>query len=182
MILIRKLITFFKLLELFLKRIKIKKTLHSNIALTANIYNHGKKIEIGELYIRGNTCVNTEGSGSLKIGNKVFINRNCIISCRDKIIIKDNCIIGPNVCIYDHDHKFGIHGVEEGYLTDKIIIEENCWIGAGAVILKGAHIKKNSIIGAGTIVKGIYPENSIIYNKKETVIKECYQPINTKEE
>lgn len=171
--LIRKLITIIKLIELYFRGVKIKKTLRSNIDMSVKVYNKGKDLKIGErIYIRSNVSINTEDKGSLILGNKVFINRNSIISCREKIIIKDNCIIGPNVCIYDHDHKFGSNGVEDGYISEEVIIEENCWIGAGAIILKGSHIGKNSIIAAGTIVKGKYPSNSMVYNKRECIVKE----------
>ena len=33
-----------------------------------------------------------------------FINRNCNIVAMNQIIIENGVTIGPNVCIYDHDH------------------------------------------------------------------------------
>lgn len=185
--LVRKLTTILKFIELSFRGVKVKKTIHSNIDKTFKAYNNGNKLEIGEVYIRTNVSINTDGNGTIAIGDKVFINRNSIISCRDKIIIKDNCIIGPNVCIYDHDHDFGNRGVENGYLVEEVIIEKNCWIGAGTIILKGTHIGENSIVAAGTVLKGNYPANSMIYNKKETVTKKLVsknkeEKCNVKEE
>lgn len=180
--LIRKLTTILKFIELSFHGVKIKKTIHSNIDKSVNVYNHGNTIKIGKVYIRPNVSINTEENGSIEIGDNVFINRNGIISCRDKIIIHDNCIIGPNVCIYDHDHIFGKDGVEAGYLLKEVIIEKNCWIGAGVIILKGTHIGENSVVGAGTILKGDYPANSMIYNKNETVIKKLYETSKKKNE
>lgn len=168
---LRKTITILKFIEFFFCGVKLKKTIHTNIEKGVKIYNSGKKLEIGETYIRANSNINTEGKGELIIGSKVFINRNAIISCRNKITIEDNCIIGPNVCIYDHDHKFGESGVENGYILEDVIIEKNCWIGAGVIILKGTHLGENCVVAAGTILKGNYPANSMIYNKKETVVK-----------
>lgn len=169
---IRKIITVLKMVEITFKGVKIENSIHNNIEKNVKMYNHGKKIKIGNyFYARSNVSINTEDKGKITIGDNVFINRNSIISCRDCIQIKDGCIIGPNVCIYDHDHTFGKNGVEEGYKSEEVVIEENCWIGAGAIILKGTHIGKNSVIAAGTVLKGTYQENSMIYNTRETVVK-----------
>jgi galactoside O-acetyltransferase len=43
-----------------------------------------------------------------------------------------------------------------------VIIEDNVWIGAGAIILPGVKINKNSIIGAGTVVTKDIPPSTII--------------------
>ncbi len=115
--------------------------------------------------------------GTLSIGNDVFFNRNCIVVSREKIVIGNNCIFGPNVVIYDHDHRFDEHGAKkEEYKTAPIIIEDNCWIGANAVILRGAHIGEGSVIGAGTIVKGDIPRYSLVTSDRTVRV----QPLEKK--
>ncbi len=42
-----------------------------------------------------------------------------------------------------------------------IVIGNNVWIGAGAVILAGTVIREDSIIGAGSVVKGEIPTNVV---------------------
>lgn len=37
----------------------------------------------------------------------------------------------------------------------------------GVIILRNSHIGKNSIIGAGVLVKGTVPENSIVTKKED---------------
>lgn len=39
------------------------------------------------------------------------------------------------------------------------------------IILKGANIGDRCVIGAGTIVKGIIPEDSIVYDKRDNQIQ-----------
>ena len=58
------------------------------------------------------------------------------------------------------------------YLTSPILIGENVWLGANVVILRGVSIGEGSVIAAGTIVNKDVPPNSIVYNKKEMIIKE----------
>lgn len=112
--------------------------------------------------------------GNLVIGDRVSFNRNCIVICRDSIKIGERCIFGPNVCIYDHDHKYGVDGIENGYKTSKIVIGSGCWIGANVIILRGSSIGDGCVIGAGTIVKGNIPEKSIVTNERGLKIQRIY--------
>lgn len=101
-----------------------------------------------------NVAISSVDNGDFCIGNNVVFNRNCIAICQKQITIGDNVLFGPGVTIYDHDHCFGANGVEKGFTTSPVTIEDHCWIGANCIILKGAHIGKGSVIGAGCVVKG----------------------------
>lgn len=110
--------------------------------------------------------------GLLKIGDNVFFNRNCIVACRKEIIIGDRCAFGPNVVIYDHDHKFTTEGIKVNeFNTTPIIIGKNCWIGANVTILRGTHIGEGCVIGAGTIIKGDIPPHSLVISGRELTIE-----------
>ncbi len=107
--------------------------------------------------------------GRMSIGSDVFFNRNCIVVCRKGIKIGNECKFGPNVCIYDHDHVFSSDGVlQDKFLCSEIIIEDDCWIGAGVIILRGTHIGKKTVIGAGSVIKGVIPPNSLVTSSRET--------------
>ncbi len=45
--------------------------------------------------------------------------------------------------------------------SGKIIVEDNVFIGTNTIILKGVHIGKNSIIGAGSVVTRDIPSDSV---------------------
>lgn len=111
----------------------------------------------------------------LHIGDYVGINRNTCIIAHERIHIGDNVIIAPNVCIYDHDH--GIKD-RDNYITKPIIINSGTWIGANTVILKGVTIGSNCIIGAGSIVTQDIPDNTIMYQKRESVLKMITTPLS----
>ena len=53
-----------------------------------------------------------------------------------------------------------------------VIIEDNVWLGYGVKILKGVHIGKNSVIGAGSIVTKNIPANVIAAGNPCKVIKQ----------
>lgn len=74
--------------------------------------------------------------------------------------------------IYDHNHKYKDISClikHQGFSTDEIIIEDDCWIGSNVVILKGVHIGRHSVVGAGCIVYKDLPANSITVCSQELV-------------
>lgn len=108
-----------------------------------------------------------------KIGTNTTINVNCIISCREKITIGKNVMVGPYTTFYDCDHVYRTENdmSSAGYKTAPVTIGDNVWIGAQVSILKGVTIGEGSVIAAGSIVNKDVPANSIFYNKKEVVCK-----------
>jgi len=150
------------------KRLKIEK-IHQNICYDTEI-SVGKDAHLSlvDIYTGTNNHLVCE-HGEMELGAGVIFNRNCIAVCWQKIKIGNGCLFGPNVCIYDHDHEFGMNGVSPNkFMCSDIIIEDGCWIGAGSIILRGTHIGKNTVIGAGTVVKGDIPPDSLVISSRET--------------
>lgn len=139
--------------------------------VTIKTYNGTINI-LEECSVKSGTYLAAVEGGAIEIGKNVFFNRNCTIVCREKVKIGNGCLFGPNICIYDHNHKFSSDGIKEGFRKGEIIVEEGCWIAANCVILKGTHIGKNSIIGAGVVLSGEIPSNSIVRISKENYILE----------
>lgn len=142
---------------------------------TPNI-NDFSNIEVGNQSVfavgsgftmRKNVALAVRDNAMLSIGSGVFINRNSIIMARKNITIADGVTIGPNVCVYDHDHDLCNRG---GYLTADVTIKQNVWIGANVTILKGVTINENSVVSAGCIVTKDVPENSILIQKRTNTL------------
>lgn len=84
------------------------------------------------------------------------------ISCVGRIKIGDGCLIGSRVYIGDNSHgtmsSYGGHSFlnpSERQLAgiEEIYVGARCWIGDGAVILSGASIASDSVIGANSVVR-----------------------------
>ena len=130
------------------------------------IIGKGLKLNSGIKYnpIGGDTklfLISNEGA-SLRIGNNVGIS-NSTIFCNHSINIKDNVMIGGSVKIYDTNfHSLNAHhrvNREEDKLNtskEEVVINEGVFIGAHSIILKGSILEKESIVGAGSIVRGKY--------------------------
>lgn len=72
----------------------------------------GTEIFIGNHFTTMQNCRVLVRGGKLYIGDNVGINSNCIIACHDSITIGNGVGMGPNVCIYDHDHDFRVGGAK----------------------------------------------------------------------
>lgn len=136
--------------------------------------DNGGKLSIGKNFkMRGGAKIRVRKNATCKIGKNVSVNSNNIIVCHDSITLGDNIQLAPNVLIYDHDHDYKADGgiTAMKYKTSPIIIGNNCWIGANTVILRGTVLGDNCVVGAGSVLKGTYPNNSIIIQKRETIVK-----------
>lgn len=119
------------------------------------------------------TTILLDGTKSfVSIGNNVRIN-GAYIHSQQSINIGDNCVIAAGVNIIDSNgHETYSNNRTIGRdIPKKIQIGSNVWIGINATILKGTSIGDNSIIAAGSVVKGIFPSNCIIQGNPAKIIK-----------
>ena len=85
--------------------------------------------------------------GALEIGDNFFCNKNCTISCNDKITIGDNVLFGWNVEVLDSDNHKVIHKNQKSVCDrGSIRVGNHVWVAAFS------HILKNSVIPDGSIV------------------------------
>lgn len=115
-----------------------------------------------------------ERGADIEIGKGCFFNHSCSLNALEKIEIGDECIFGENVKIYDHNHRFA--DVEQrikdqGYTTAPVHIGNRCWFGSNVVILKGACIGNNCVIGAGCIIAQEIPDNSIVITDRRLKVE-----------
>ena len=95
--------------------------------------------------------ISVDRKGKCSIGRGWNARSGSIIRVRDGAILK----IGRN---------FNLS-------TRSIITGSNVWIGAGSIILRGTEIADNCVVAAGTVVRGKYSENNLIYQHRETLTK-----------
>lgn len=131
-----------------------------------------------ECLIRGltmnkNCSLRIREKAKLDIGKEVYFNNACVLTCRKYIKIGNNTSFAPNVIIFDHNHDYKNKDVSynNNYICNDIIIGDNVWVGANTVILAGTKIGNNCVIGAGSVVKGEIPTNTLFYNKRINEMK-----------
>ncbi|MBR7887921.1 sugar O-acetyltransferase [Marinomonas sp. A79] len=96
----------------------------------------------------------------IDVGERVFINFNCVFLDSANIHIGDDVLIGPGVHFYTVDHPREPEQRAQGECCARpIFIGNNVWIGGGAKVLPGINIGHNAIIGANVVVKRDVAEN-----------------------
>lgn len=128
-----------------------------------------------ETTFRKNFSLYLERGAKIEIGRDCFFNNGCSLNVLKKIKIGDGCIFGENVKIYDHNHRFADSDKkikEQGYSVSELNIGKHCWFGSNVVILKGANIGDNCVIGAGCIISGKIESNTLVKPKQDYIMEE----------
>lgn len=91
-----------------------------------------------------------------------------------KLIIGTNTTISANVFITNVDHEYkeiDVHVLKQNILMKNTRIGENCFIGYGVVIQAGTILGKQCIVGANAVVRGNFPDYSVIAGVPAKIIK-----------
>lgn len=123
-------------------------------------FNHGNINIDKTMVIEDNVLIEAMGGKIIIHGG--FINRNSTLVAMDSIQIEAGVTIGPNVCVYDHDHNMQNENGKKPFITAPIHICQGAWIGAGAIILKGVTIGENAVVAAGAVVVNDVEAHSVV--------------------
>lgn len=92
-----------------------------------------------------------------------------IFSTNGWIVVHDYAFIAHEVVLADDD--FAVPAREGSASREpSIVVGENAWIGARAVLLGGAQVGRDAVVGAGTVVDGIVPDGAIVAGSPYRVI------------
>ena len=134
----------------------------------------GDRVKIGEnSRILCSGSLKNLGQG-LVIGNDSSFSENTFFGAAGGIKIGRDVISGQNVRFHSENHKFSDLDElirNQGVTNRGIIVGDNCWIGSGVVFLDGAQVANGCVIGANSVVNGIFEENSIIVGSPAKSIK-----------
>jgi acetyltransferase-like isoleucine patch superfamily enzyme len=143
--------------------------------LPINIY-FGKrsKINIGHsLSVGPGVNIIVKDDASLTIGNNTYFTSDMHLEVVNSVQIGDSCAISWGVTIIDDDHHEIISGVEKKKSKPSSVnIGNKVWIGCNVTILKNTSIGNNCVIAAGSVVKGSFPDNSLIAGNPAMVVKQ----------
>lgn len=96
----------------------------------------------------------------VEIGNNVLIASKCFISDTNHGNytgdFQDNPNVSPNL---------------RRLVTSPVVIKDNVWIGENVTVLAGTIIGKGCIVGANSVVKGFYNDNTVIVGAVAKEIK-----------
>lgn len=109
-------------------------------------------------------------------GKPKFIGLSSTFDNHGTITLEKNIVILEEVVFLTHD--YSVVNIGQEYLPNisgypwigDIYIGENTFIGIRVIILPGTSIGKNYIIGAGAVVKGTIPDDSIVIGNLSSIV------------
>lgn len=114
---------------------------------------------------------------TVSLGDNTRIN-GAYVHAQKRIQIGKNCVIAAGVNIIDSNG----HELLSANRTvgrddaEEIVLGDNVWVGLNSLILKGTHIGDNSVVTAGSVVKGDFPRNSLISGNQAKKVGELDIP------
>lgn len=109
---------------------------------------------------------------NMKLGKNIFINSDCYMMDCAKIVIHDNCFIGPKCGFYTAIHPLDADTRNQGLEKAlPITLEGDNWIGGHVVILPGVTIGKGAVVGAGSVVTKDVEKDCVVAGNPAKVIK-----------
>lgn len=97
---------------------------------------------------------------NITLGDKVFMNFNCVILDVAPVRIGSGVLFGPAVQIYAATHPIRAQDRRSGLEAGKPVeIGDEVWIGGGSIVCPGVRIGHRSVIGAGSVVTREIPDD-----------------------
>jgi acetyltransferase-like isoleucine patch superfamily enzyme len=126
---------------------------YSHLTCTSHLSKYGIGLTMGNHSAVGD-FTHFGASGGIEIGNDV--------------------IMGSYISFHSENHNFTDTTKlirAQGVTSKGIKIGNNVWVGAKVTFLDGSVVGNNSVVAAGAVVTGVYPENSIIGGIPAKVLK-----------
>lgn len=114
----------------------------------------------------------------LVIGDRCLIGRGSHLVAHQSVTIGDDVITGPGCYVTDQNHVYADVGTPIGQqwpANDPVSIGPGSWLGAGAVILPGTRLGRNTVVGAGAVVRGTFPDHAVLAGIPAVVVRR-YEP------
>jgi len=110
----------------------------------------------------------------ISIGDRTLIGRGSNIVGHFRIEIGDDIQTGPYVYITDQNHTYEDPDVPIGRqwpVESQVRIGSGSWLGTGVVVLPGADIGRNVVVGAGSVVTGTLPDHCVAVGSPARPVK-----------
>lgn len=112
------------------------------------------------------TLLNDGVNSKISVGSNCRIN-GAYIHAQKEIEIGNNCSIMDS-----NGHEVISSDRTKGRdIPQTVKLGDNVWVGLNVIILKNTLIGDNCVVAAGSVVKGIFPENSLIMGNPVRIVK-----------
>jgi maltose O-acetyltransferase len=110
---------------------------------------------------------------NIAIGDRTFVNYDCLLLDCNRITIGDEVQIAPGVHIYTATHPIEAAARRSGIeYALPVSIGNGVWLGGRAVVCPGVTIGANTVVGAGSVVTRNLPANVVAAGSPCRVIRQ----------
>lgn len=110
---------------------------------------------------------------NIYIGDRVFLNFNCVVLDPAEVRIGSDVLVGPAVQLYTATHPLDWRARRKWLESARpVAIGSDVWIGGGAIICPGVRVGDRSVIGAGAVVTKDVPPGVFAAGNPCRVIRE----------
>jgi acetyltransferase-like isoleucine patch superfamily enzyme len=133
------------------------------------------RVRIGKhVLIRDGARLEVIEQGTIVLEDGVSIEQFCHLTSAGILIIGSNSTLSFDVMITNIDHEYqelDKHILQQPYIVSDTYIGDNCFIGSGVKIQAGTHLGKQCIVGANSVVRGIFPDHCVIVGSPAKMVK-----------
>ncbi len=138
----------------------------------------GNVVKIGAFSTISTSSHLSKFGKGLEIGNNSAVGEYSYFGCSGGVIIGDDVIMGQYISFHSENHIFLDKTQlirEQGVNSSGIKIGNNIWVGSKATFLDGCILSDNTVVAAGSVVKGRFPPNVVIGGIPAKVLKNIYE-------
>jgi acetyltransferase-like isoleucine patch superfamily enzyme len=151
--------------------------IRKQLLITPEYISFGKNVNIGPHARIEGTKEWHEHSyhPSLVVGDNVIFQQRCHITFCGSLSIGSNTFAAHDVMITDIDHNYVVIDkpiCEQNLIIRETVIGKNCFIGSGVKIQAGTKLGRQCIVGANSVVRGEFPDYSVIVGAPAKVVKQ----------
>lgn len=140
-------------------------------------------IHLGEDTLVGRNCSLLVGyapddpdipARGIVIGDRCVVGAGSTFTAHSSITLGDDVWLGQNVFISDASHGYQDPDTPIGLQLGRhqpVAVGSGTWIGHGAIILPGATIGRQVVVGAGSVVRGVVPDHSVVAGVPAQIVR-----------
>ena len=130
----------------------------------------GPGVALSAGMVPGQECINDP---TVRIGDRCLIGRGSGIVGHLSIEIGDDVWTGHHIYITDQNHGWDDPDLpisQQFQPEEPVVIGDGSWLGHGTVVLPGARIGRNVVVGANSVVTGELPDNCVAVGAPARVV------------
>jgi acetyltransferase-like isoleucine patch superfamily enzyme len=135
--------------------------LGSNAKVVGRPLINNRHVSVGDDFMLWSVHRKTHlgGTGTIDIGDNVFLNSGVVILAFDRIEIEDDVAMATEVFVTDSDnHPLADRPMRQAPVT----IGRGAWLATRTTVLAGVRIGRRAVVAAGSVVTSDVPDDTLV--------------------